>query len=65
MRYELRVDEDFGGDTLWFGNRRPTPHQIDDAAEQAMSRGWNGVLLDLYRDDRFVETVKPSEDVLS
>lgn len=63
MTYELRVDEDFGGDMVWSGSRRPTQNQIDEAAERAMSRGWNGVLLDLYRDDRYVEAVKPSEEV--
>lgn len=65
MAFELRVDEDFGGDTVWSGSRRPTQHQIDAAAEEAMSRGWNGVSLDLYRDDRWAEDVKPSEEVLS
>ena len=66
MRYELRADEDIDAPvTVWRGNRKPTQADVDMAAGSACERGWNGTTLDLYEDGRWLEWVKPSDEVLA
>jgi len=65
-RYEIRADEDIDSPVVvWRGHRKPTRADINSAACSACERGWNGVQLDLYDGDRWVEWVYPSESVLS
>jgi hypothetical protein len=48
----------------WRGYREPDQHQVDSAARWSCERGWNGVMLDLYRDSEWVRHAQVSPEVL-
>jgi hypothetical protein len=49
---------------VWRGHTEPTQAQIDRAAGDACSRGWNGVVLDLYRESQWIRQAEVSPHVL-
>ena len=59
--YKLLADDV----VVWRGKRMPTQEDIDGAAGNANERGWNGTQLDLCLNDKWIEFVNQSEEVLS
>jgi hypothetical protein len=61
LHHELRADDV----VVWRGNRFPTREDIDRAAASANARGWNGTTLEHFCKGSWMDTVEPSEEVLS
>lgn len=60
MKYEIKADGIRVAGTPW------NPHQadIDKACIAATRRGWNGTILEVWRDGKLVKEVNPSDEAL-